>query len=53
MNKKDKNYDATSSPFLPELVLADRRNEIGRSIVGLLSPLLLLLIFVMAIKKNS
>ena len=53
MNKKDKNYDATSSPFLPELVLADRRNEIVRSIVGLVGPLLLLLIFVMAIKKNS
>ena len=51
MNKKDKNYDATSSPFLPDLVLADRRNEIVRSIVGVVGPLLILLIFVMAIKK--
>ena len=38
MNKKDKNYDATSRPFSPELVLADRRNEIVRSIVGVVAP---------------
>ena len=53
MNKKDKNYGATTSPFLPGLVLSDRRNEIVRSIVGVLGLLLLLLIFVMTIKINS
>lgn len=53
MNKKDKNYGATTSPFLPGLVLSDRHNEIVRSIVGVLGPLLLLLIFVMTIKINS
>jgi len=53
MNKKDKNYDATINRFLPGLVLSDRRNEIVRSIVGVVGPLLLLLIFVMSIKINS
>ncbi len=53
MNKKDKNYDATTNPFLPGVVLSDRRNEIVRSIVGVVGPLLLLLIFVMTIKINS
>lgn len=53
MNKKDKNYDATNNSFLPGVVLSDRRNEIVRSIVGVVGPLLLLLIFVMTIKINS
>ena len=53
MNKKDKNFEATTNPLLPGLVLSYRRNEIVRTIVGVVGPLLLLLIFVMAIKLNS
>ena len=53
MNKKDKRYDVTASPFVRGLVFEDRHNEIVRSLVGIVGPLLLLLIFIMAIKRNS
>ena len=53
MNKKDKRYGVTASPFFRGLVYEDRHTEIVRSIVGVVGPLLILLIFIMAIKRNS
>ena len=52
MNKKDKRYDVTAGPFLRGLVVEDRHNEIVRSIIGVVGPLLLLLIFI-RIMRNS
>lgn len=53
MNNKDKKYDVTANPFVRGLVFTDRHNEIVRSTLGVAGPLLLLLIFIMAIKRNS